>query len=245
MDTGANSFAGDDTSYIDPSMVLALGLAHLVDWDDIRMISTAGGAAPANSSDNGARHTTFGTVKVHLLFDSFDPGVINFTILALPSTTHVLLGWEELERLRISVDSGRLDDHGNPAPALVMFKAVGKSEPVIDRPLRCAYKLARDQMLERMAAARAASEQGRWQQGRKPRQNGQRRSTTKPARRPSAGGGRVDIQSTKPEILLTDLSFDMNVTMGDVTVDAAEVVDDTTWKVGLDVIYHLARHMPA
>eukprot|EP01051_Picozoa_sp_SAG22_P026545 SAG22_NODE_8428_length_657_cov_1.575269_2_plen_106_part_00 len=64
LDTGANGAQGDCTSYIDPALVLHLGLP--ADWTDIRYIATAGTA-------KGARHTTLGTVRAHIKFDTFDP----------------------------------------------------------------------------------------------------------------------------------------------------------------------------
>eukprot|EP01050_Picozoa_sp_SAG11_P046574 SAG11_NODE_23897_length_381_cov_1.436170_1_plen_110_part_00 len=88
-DEGSVSEPSDSTCYVDVRTCLKMGWK--INTRDKRSIDVAGGGS----------HTTYGSVRLHLKFQNYDPGYLTYQVIELPNSLSVLLGAKYTQKYKI------------------------------------------------------------------------------------------------------------------------------------------------
>eukprot|EP01050_Picozoa_sp_SAG11_P005978 SAG11_NODE_446_length_9395_cov_19.399957_4_plen_515_part_00 len=115
----------DSTCYVDVRTCLKLGWK--INTRDKRSIDVAGGGS----------HTTYGSVRLHLKFQNYDPGYLTYQVIELPNSLSVLLGANEKRNCMIDTNWSKEFETPHFQFGLKRDKRV---LDFIKRPLYCPHK---------------------------------------------------------------------------------------------------------
>ena len=124
-DEGSVSEPADSTCYVDVRTCLKLGWK--INSRDKRSIDVAGGGS----------HTTYGSVRLHLKFENYDPGYLTYQVIELPNSLSVLLGANE--KRNCMIDTNWSKEFRTPHFQFGL-KSSGQVLDFIKRPKYCPHK---------------------------------------------------------------------------------------------------------